>query len=92
MILRFNKSEIDCYRKYFDRVEELMRDVEESAPFATKTVIKGLPIFDRKLNSLLEEIREKAKTACQVSQGTPTQEIACAVSREVQKWEIGSQE
>jgi len=89
---KFNRSEIDYYRRYFDRVEKLMRDAEELAPFATKTVIKGLPIFDRKLNSLLEEIREKAKTACRESKGTDTEEIACAVSREVQKWEIGSQE
>lgn len=90
--LRFNKSEIDCYRRYFDRVEELMRDAEESAPFATKTVIKGLPILDRKLNSLLEEIREKAKTACQISQGTPTQEIACVANRKVQGWKAGTEE
>jgi hypothetical protein len=44
------------------------------------------------LVKLIEEIKEKAKTACQVSQGTATQEIACTVKREIQKWEIGNQE
>lgn len=39
---------------------------------------------------LLEEIQEKAKTACRESQGTDTEEIACAVSREVQKWEVSN--
>ncbi|AKB24897.1 hypothetical protein MSMTP_1428 [Methanosarcina sp. MTP4] len=44
------------------------------------------------LDLSLKEIQERAKTACRESQGTDTEEIACAVSREVQKWEIGSQE
>ncbi len=43
------------------------------------------------LKGLIEDIQEKAKIACQVSQGTSTQEIACSTSKEVQKWEIGSQ-
>jgi hypothetical protein len=86
------KGKISFYRAYFDRTEELMRGAEQTAPFAVATVRKGLPFLEIKLESLLEEIQEKAKTACRESQGTPTAEIACAVSREVQKWEIGSQE
>lgn len=69
-----------------------MIEIEVSAPFAIGTMRKGLPILDRNLKELLEEIQKKAKIACQVSQGTPTQEIACSVRREVQKWEISSQE
>jgi len=48
--------------------------------------------LNKNLKGLIEEIQEKAKIACQVSQGSATEEITCAVSREVQKWEIGSQE
>jgi len=92
MDLEAKKSELNFYRKYCDRAAELLRDTEEKAPFATITMRKGLPILDRKLKSLIEEIKEKANTACQVSQGTPTREVACAVNREVQKWEISSQE
>ena len=86
------KSEISFYRQYCDRAAELMGDTEKTAPFATIAMRKGLPILDRNLKELLEEIQEKAKIACQASQGTPTQEIACSVRREVQKWEISSQE
>ncbi|WP_440955362.1 HEAT repeat domain-containing protein [Methanosarcina sp. Mfa9] len=92
MDLNAMKGELNFYRKYCEHAAELMRDAEEAAPFATATMRKGLPILDRKLKSLLEEIQEKAKTACRESKGTDTEEIACAVSREVQKWEIGSQE
>ena len=37
---------------------ELMRDTEETAPFAARTMRKGLPILDRNLKELLEEIQE----------------------------------
>ncbi len=90
--LEAKKSELNFYRQYCDRVAELMKDTEETAPFATMTMRKGLPILDRNLKELLEEIQKKAKIACKESKGTATEEIACAVSKEVQKWEIGSQE
>lgn len=86
------KGDLSTYRTYCDRAVGIMINTEETTPYATKVLRKGLPIFNEKLKSLLEEIQEKAKTACQVSQGTPTQEIACAVSKEVQKWGISSQE
>ena len=92
MDLETKKRKLDSYRKHCEKAAELMKKTEEKAPFATATMRKGLPILDRKLKSLLEEIQEKAKTACRESRGTDTEEIACTVSREVQKWEIGSQE
>ena len=82
------KGELNFYRKYCDRAAELMRDTEETAPFATIAMRKGLPILDRNLKELLEEIQKKAKIACKESKGTDTEEIACDVNREVQKWEI----
>lgn len=90
--LEAKKSELDFYRKYCNNAAELLRDAEETTPFATAAMRKGLPILDRKLKSLIEEIKNKAEVAYQVSQGTPTQELAYAVSKGIQKWEIGSQE
>lgn len=86
------KCELDSYRKYCDHVTELMREVEEKTPFTTKTIMKGLPILDRNLKRLIEEIQEKAKIACQLSKGTATEKIACSVSREVQNLIIASHE
>lgn len=90
--LEAKKKKLSLCRKYCEQAAELMNETEITAPFATATIKKGFPILNRKLEGLLEEIQEKAKTACQESQGTDTEEIACAVNREVQKWEIGSQE
>jgi HEAT repeat protein len=89
--LELKKSELDFYRKYYEHAEELLEKTEETSPYATETLRKGFPFLDNKLKIIIEEIKEKAKTACQVSQGTPTQEISCIVNREVQKWEIGNQ-
>jgi hypothetical protein len=44
------------------------------------------------LNKSIKEIQEKAKITCKESMGTSTEEIACAVCDEVQRWEINSQE
>ncbi len=88
--LKTKKGELDFYRIYCDRAVELMKDTEEKAPFATIAMRKGLPILDRNLKGLLEEIRKKAKITCKESKGTTTEEIACTVNREVQRWEIGS--
>ncbi|MFY9338571.1 MAG: HEAT repeat domain-containing protein [Methanosarcina flavescens] len=90
--LKAKKVELYFYRKYCDSVSEIMRYTDEKAPFATEVLRKRLPILDRHLKKLLEEIQEKAKKACQESQGTATKEIACAVNKEVQKWEISSHE
>jgi HEAT repeat protein len=86
------KCELNFYRQYCDRAAELMRDTEKTAPFATRAMRKGLPILDRNLKELLEEIHKKAKVACKESKGTATEELACAINREIQTWEIGSQE
>jgi len=86
------KDELNFYRKYCDHAAEIMKYTDEKAPFATEVLRTGLPILDRNLKELIEEIKEKAETACKLSQGTATKEIACTVNKEIQKWEIGSQE
>ncbi|WP_243684072.1 hypothetical protein [Methanosarcina barkeri] len=55
------KGELNFYRKYCDRAVELMKDTEETAPLATEVMRKGLPILDRNIKRILEEIQEKAK-------------------------------
>ncbi len=92
MDLTAKKGELNFYRKYCEQATELMKNTEEKAPFATATVRKGLPFLHRKIKSLVNEIQEKSKIACKESKGTDTEKIACDVSREVQKWEIGSPE
>ena len=90
--LEVKKDELNFYRKYCNHAAELMKDAEETAPFATEVLRKGLPILDRNLKELLEEIQKKAKIACKESRGTDAEEIIYEINRVVQKWEIGSQE
>jgi HEAT repeat protein len=86
------KDKLNHYRKYCDRATELMIETEETAPFATIAMRKGLPYLDRKLKSLIEEIKEKAKIACQEAKGTPAEYAACAVNDFAKKLRIGSPE
>ncbi|AKB78187.1 phosphorylase [Methanosarcina horonobensis HB-1 = JCM 15518] len=92
MDLNAKKDKLNFCRIYCEQTAELLNYTEKVSPYTTELIRKGLPIFNRKLKPLFEEIQEKAKIVCRESEGTPTQEIACAISREVQKWEIGSQE
>lgn len=86
------KYELDSYRKYLELTVELLINAGERAFFATKMIIKGLPILDENIKRLIEEIQEKAKNTCKESKGTDVGEIACAVDRGVQQWGFGSQE
>ncbi len=71
------------YRKYCDHAAELLKDTEEKTPFAAKTIIKGLPILDRNLKEILDDIQEKARITCEKMQGTSKEE-ACTIYKQVQ--------
>ena len=55
--------------EYCERAADLMSETEQISPYATEVLRKGLTILNRKLNSLLEEIREKAKTGLAIGFG-----------------------
>ena len=86
------KCELSFYRTYCDHAAELMKDADEKAPYVTEVLRKGLPLLDRNLKDLLEEIQRKAEIACKESKKTATEEIACTVNREVQNWKISNPE
>ncbi|AKB47043.1 Flagellar motor rotation protein MotB [Methanosarcina sp. Kolksee] len=92
MDLAVKKDELNFYRKYCDHAAEIMKCTNEKAPIATAVLRKGLPILDRNLKELIEEIQEKARVTYKESIGTEVEETARAVCKEVQKWEIGNQE
>ena len=78
------KGELNFYRKYCDRASELMIDSEKTAPSATEVLRRGLPILDRNIKGLLEEIQKKAKIACKESKNTATEAIVCEINKEIQ--------
>ncbi|WP_229390427.1 HEAT repeat domain-containing protein [Methanosarcina sp. DH2] len=82
--LEAQKSELNFYRQYCDRAAELMDNAEETAPFAVRAMKIGLPILDRNLKRLIEEIQKKAKIACRESKDTDAEEIVCEINKEIQ--------
>lgn len=84
------KGELNFCRKYFDCAAELTGMDRRSSIFLDyRCMRKELPILDRNLGQNLKEIQERAKIACAESKGTSAEEIACAINREIQKWELG---
>jgi HEAT repeat protein len=86
------KDKLNSYRKYIDSTTEIIASNEDMVPYDTEVLKLGLPILERNLKEILEEIQKKAKIACKESIGTDTEEIARTINREVQNLEIGSQE
>lgn len=84
------KGELNFYRKYCDCAAELTgRDRRSSIFLDYRCMRKELPILHRNLANSLKNVQERAKIACAESKGTSAEEIACAVNREIQKWELG---
>jgi len=86
------KCDLNAYRLYCERAADMLNEVEDKAPGATQLVRKGLPIIDKRIKQTLAEIQQRANTVCKQSKGTPTEEIACKINQEVQKWQISDQE
>ena len=73
--LEAKKDELNFYRQYCDRAAELMRDTEETAPFATEVLRKGLPMLDRNLKELLKEIQKKTELISEQTKGTQLEKL-----------------
>jgi len=92
MNLEAKKGQLNLYRNYCVRLEEIMDETEKTVPSATKVMKMGSQILDRRLKHLLEEIQKKAEDVRLESQGTATEVIASTVNKEIKKWEVGNQE
>jgi HEAT repeat protein len=69
------KDELNFYRKYCEHAAELMKFTDEKAPFATKALKRGLPILDRNLKELLEEIQKRTEVIREQTKGTQFEEL-----------------
>lgn len=90
--LEYIQNHLNAHREYLDKTVELLNKTEKENPLATLVIRKGLPILDKNLKRVIEEIQNNANIACKESKGTKTEKIACAINKEVQKWKIGNQE
>lgn len=77
--------------------EKCIKDFSDEGLIKIKEITVNKNFFaeylsSRNISRSLEEIQEKAKNVCRESRGTDAEKIACAVSREVQQWEVRSPE
>lgn len=75
-----------------NHVDLLMDENKEKTPGTYGLYKKFRPSFDERIKELIEDVKKKAEDACREAKGTDTEPIACSVSEQVQKWEVGSQE
>ncbi|RLG26938.1 hypothetical protein DRN85_01625, partial [Methanosarcinales archaeon] len=83
---------LNTYRQYCDNAADLINDAAEKTPGAAQILERGLPIIDKQIKEIIREIQEKTRTICQESKDTPTEDLACTISQETQKWQIGDPE
>ena len=69
------KSDLNAYRRYCERAAEMLDEVENKVPGATRLVRKGLPIIDERIKGIRSDIQEKTKALCRKTKGTPLEEL-----------------
>jgi HEAT repeat protein len=74
------KSDLNAYRRYLDRVCELLDTTEDKASGASRLIRKGLPIIDERIKGVIAEINEKAKALCKQVKETEFKEIGQQVN------------
>ncbi len=67
------KRDLNAYRRYCDRVTELLDDTGETAPGATAVIRRGLPVIDHRIKETITEIQEMARELCKLTIGTPVE-------------------
>ncbi|CAD6493589.1 MAG: hypothetical protein LAKADJCE_00544 [Candidatus Argoarchaeum ethanivorans] len=80
------------HQQHLDRVAEIIEKYKTKTPIASILLERGRYKTEERINTLILEIQEKAKAACEEARGKPTEELACTVSQEVKQWQIGDPE
>ena len=75
------KTDLNAYRRYCNRAEELLDETEDKAPGAAKLVRRGLPIIDERIKEIIAEIQEKTKALCIETIDSPLEDIGKEVNK-----------
>ncbi len=75
------QSDLNAYRRYCNRAEELLDESEKKAPGAAKLMRRGLPIIDERIKAILAEIQEKTTVLCKETKDSPLEDIGKAVNK-----------
>ncbi len=69
------KEYLRVYKQYCEHAADLLACSERDAPVASRIILKGLPIIDKKIRIIIKEIKDKAGNFCKSAKNTPFQEI-----------------
>lgn len=69
------QGDLRIYKQYCEHAADLLASSEKDAPIATKLILRGLPIIDKKIRTILGEIKENARKFCKSARNTPFEEI-----------------
>ncbi|WP_321431117.1 hypothetical protein [uncultured Methanolobus sp.] len=73
-------------------VDQLMDENKYKTPAMYLLFKKSSPFFRANIKELIDILKKKAEVACKEAKGTDAESIVYSVNKQVQKWEIGSQE
>jgi hypothetical protein len=73
--LNLVKGDLRIYKQYCEHAADLLAFSEKEAPIATKLILKGLPIIDRRIRDILKEIKQEARNFCKSSRDSLFEEI-----------------
>ncbi|MCK4735937.1 MAG: HEAT repeat domain-containing protein, partial [Methanophagales archaeon] len=79
------KRDLNIYRRYCDRTAELLATTQEKAPMATRLIRKGLPIINRRIKELLNEIDKETKILCDAASDTKAENYVNPTCKEVRE-------
>lgn len=70
------KGDLRIYKQYCEHAADLLAYSERDAPVATRIILRGLPIIDKKIRIIISEIKDNARDFCISARNTPFQEIS----------------
>ena len=75
------QADLNAYRRYCNRAEELLDETEDKAPGAAKLMRRGLPIIDKRIKEIIAEIQEKTTVLCKETKDSPLEDIGKEVNK-----------
>ena len=76
------KCDLNAYRRYCERVADILEDTEEIAPGASKLIRKGLPIIDDRIKGKIAEIQRRSKEIYKSTKDTPLMDFGQRTCRQ----------
>ena len=81
--LEAKQSDLKAWKSYCDKTEAILKTTQDNAPVATRMLEKCMPIVGQRIDEIIDEIREKAKSLLEATEntGTPYESPSAKIER-----------